>query len=354
MCRPASPPGTPAATAWPPPPPASPTAIVQGNLAILPEKLAAAFHRFCQLNPKPCPIIGMSDVGDFRIPALGLDLDIRTDLPRYRVWRDGEVVDEPTDITAYWRDDLVAFVIGCSYSFEEALLADGLPIRHIERNAARADVPHQYRLQRRRARSPVRWWCRCGRSSRRMRSARCRSPRAFPPCMARRFISAIRIRSASPIIAQARLRRCGAGRAPTRFRCSGPAASPRKRSSRRQRFRSRSRMRPAQMLVTDLREQATRRALRGSACRFIEALPSLVNRFIGSMPFNRGICHDDHSPQCVAWCHRHRRADADRGPRADRRSGDRRDLSDVGRQCADRRRRAARLRDRGRDHQQRL
>src|SRR6187402_4008687 len=107
--------------------------FVRGNLAILPEKLAASFHRFCQLNPKPCPIIGMSDVGDPRIPALGLDLDIRTDLPRYRVWRDGEVVDEPTDIMAHWRDDLVAFVIGCSYSFEEALLADGLPIRHIER-----------------------------------------------------------------------------------------------------------------------------------------------------------------------------------------------------------------------------
>jgi uncharacterized protein YcsI (UPF0317 family) len=107
--------------------------FVQGNLVILPEKLASSFHRFCQLNPKPCPIIGMSDVGDPRIPALGLDLDIRTDLPRYRVWRDGEVVEEPTDIMAHWHDDLVAFVIGCSYSFEEALLADGLPIRHIER-----------------------------------------------------------------------------------------------------------------------------------------------------------------------------------------------------------------------------
>src|ERR1700694_5845675 len=59
--------------------------FVQGNLAILPEKLAASFHRFCQLNPKPCPIIGMSDVGDPRIPSLGIDLDIRTDLPRYRV-----------------------------------------------------------------------------------------------------------------------------------------------------------------------------------------------------------------------------------------------------------------------------
>src|SRR6201996_4378253 len=106
--------------------------FVQGNLAILPEKLAGAFHRFCQLNPKPCPIIGMSEVGDWRIPSLGLDLDMRTDLPRYRVWRDGEVVEEPTDIMAHWRNDLVAFVIGCSFSFEEALMADDLPLRHIE------------------------------------------------------------------------------------------------------------------------------------------------------------------------------------------------------------------------------
>ena len=108
--------------------------FVQGNLAILPEKLAASFHRFCQLNPKPCPVIGMSDVGNPKIPSLGIDLDIRTDLPRYRVWRDGEVVEEPTDIMAHWRDDLVAFVLGCSFSFEEALMAEDLPIRHIERN----------------------------------------------------------------------------------------------------------------------------------------------------------------------------------------------------------------------------
>ena len=105
---------------------------VQGNLAILPEKFASAFHRFCQLNPKPCPIIGMSDVGDPRIPALGLDLDIRTDVPRYRVWRDGEVVEEPTDIMSHWRDDLVTFVLGCSYSFEQALTEEGIPLRHVE------------------------------------------------------------------------------------------------------------------------------------------------------------------------------------------------------------------------------
>src|SRR3979411_2634776 len=97
--------------------------FVQGNLAILPEKLASSFHRFCQLNPKPCPIIGMSDPGNPRLPSLGIDLDIRTDVPRYRVWRNGEVVEEPTDIMKHWRDDLVAFVLGCSFSFEEALRA---------------------------------------------------------------------------------------------------------------------------------------------------------------------------------------------------------------------------------------
>jgi uncharacterized protein YcsI (UPF0317 family) len=110
--------------------------FVQGNLAILPQGLAADFLRFCQFNPKPCPVIGMSEPGSPLVPALGADLDIRTDVPRYRVWRDGVMIDEPTDISRYWRDDLVAFVIGCSYSFEEALMADGLPIRHIETGTA--------------------------------------------------------------------------------------------------------------------------------------------------------------------------------------------------------------------------
>lgn len=107
---------------------------VQGNLAILPKALADDFLRFCTLNPKPCPIIGMSEPGNPKIPALGLDLDIRTDIPLYRVWKDGELVDEPSDLMAVWRDDLVAFVLGCSFSFEEALLQDGIPMRHIERN----------------------------------------------------------------------------------------------------------------------------------------------------------------------------------------------------------------------------
>jgi uncharacterized protein YcsI (UPF0317 family) len=106
---------------------------VQGNLAILPSALAGDFLRFCQLNPKPCPVIGTSAPGDWRVPALGEDLDIRTDLPRYRVWKNGELVAEPTDVKEYWRDDLVSFVIGCSFSFEEALVAEGIELRHMTR-----------------------------------------------------------------------------------------------------------------------------------------------------------------------------------------------------------------------------
>jgi len=105
--------------------------FVQGNLAILPNTLASDFLRFCQLNPKPCPLLAASAPGDPRLPALGEDLDIRTDLSRYRVWRDGQIVDEPADVMRWWREDLVAFVIGCSFSFEEALTDSGIELRHI-------------------------------------------------------------------------------------------------------------------------------------------------------------------------------------------------------------------------------
>jgi uncharacterized protein YcsI (UPF0317 family) len=105
---------------------------VQGNVVILPKAAADDFLRYCQRNPKPCPVLAVSEPGRPELPALGADLDIRTDVPRYRVWREGELVDEPTDIRALWRDDLVSFVIGCSFSFEQALLEAGLPVRHIE------------------------------------------------------------------------------------------------------------------------------------------------------------------------------------------------------------------------------
>src|SRR6201987_4061851 len=105
--------------------------FVQANLAILPQALAQEFLQFCQHNPKPCPVIGISAPGDPRVLTLGEDLDIRTDLPRYPVWRNGALVDEPTDVLKWCRDDLVTFALGCSFSFEEALLEAGIELRHM-------------------------------------------------------------------------------------------------------------------------------------------------------------------------------------------------------------------------------
>jgi uncharacterized protein YcsI (UPF0317 family) len=105
---------------------------VQGNLVILPEAQANDFLRFCQRNPKPCPVLAVSEPGQPQLPALGKDIDVRTDLPRYHIWRNGEVASETSDITDLWRDDLVSFVLGCSFSFEFALLEAGLRLRHID------------------------------------------------------------------------------------------------------------------------------------------------------------------------------------------------------------------------------
>lgn len=105
--------------------------FVQANLVVLPKSLAADFMLFCQRNPKPCPLLSISDPGSTFFPGYGDDLDIRTDIPRYRVWRNGELIDEVSNVTTYWRDDLISFAIGCSFSFEEALVAEGLDVRHI-------------------------------------------------------------------------------------------------------------------------------------------------------------------------------------------------------------------------------
>lgn len=105
---------------------------VQGNLCILPREYADEFREFCERNPKPCPLIGMSAPGDPRIPALGADLDIRTDVPKYRVYEHGVLKEEAADLKALWRDDLVSFVLGCSFSFEEALMAAGLRLRYVD------------------------------------------------------------------------------------------------------------------------------------------------------------------------------------------------------------------------------
>lgn len=112
--------------------------FVQGNLAIVPQAYAEDFARFCALNPQACPMLAIGQPGDPALPTLGAGIDVRSDLPRYRVFRDGRLVDEPTDITALWRPDLVAFVIGCSFTFERALVAGGIPLRHVQqgRNVA--------------------------------------------------------------------------------------------------------------------------------------------------------------------------------------------------------------------------
>lgn len=103
---------------------------MQGSPVVVPGELALDFATFCQRNPKPCPLIGVSGTGDPSLPTLGAGIDVRTDIGGYKVWRHGELVEEVTDITALWRDDFVTFVIGCSYSFEAALLADGIELRH--------------------------------------------------------------------------------------------------------------------------------------------------------------------------------------------------------------------------------
>ena len=106
-------------------------AHVQGNLVVLPADLAGDFLRFCQANPKPCPLLAVSEPGARGIPALGPDLDIATDVSAYRVYEDGVLVSEPDDVSALWRDDFVSFVLGCSFSFEDALIAAGIPLRHV-------------------------------------------------------------------------------------------------------------------------------------------------------------------------------------------------------------------------------
>jgi uncharacterized protein YcsI (UPF0317 family) len=107
---------------------------VQANVCILPRAFAEDFLLYCQRNPKPCPLLARSDVGDPHLPTLAQDLDIRTDIARYDVFRDGELVDEVNDIGSFWRDDLVTFALGCSFSFEEALAQADVRLKFRERN----------------------------------------------------------------------------------------------------------------------------------------------------------------------------------------------------------------------------
>ncbi len=122
--------------------------FVQGNIVILPAAQAEEFAAFCRANPQSCPLLATSEPGDPALPTLGDDVDMRHDLPGYRVFRDGVPAAEVSDVAALWRDDLVTCVIGCSFTFEAALIAAGIPLRHVTqgRNVAmyrtnRATVP---------------------------------------------------------------------------------------------------------------------------------------------------------------------------------------------------------------------
>jgi uncharacterized protein YcsI (UPF0317 family) len=110
---------------WNAPTPGLALGYVQANLVVLPYELAYDFLLFCQRNPKPCPILDITDVGDPEPKIIAPGADIRTDLPRYRVFQQGQLMEETTDIRTFWRSDLVAFLIGCSFSFENAMLNQG-------------------------------------------------------------------------------------------------------------------------------------------------------------------------------------------------------------------------------------
>ena len=106
--------------------------FVQTNLVVLPRDLAFDFLLFAQRNPKPCPVLEVTDVGSPE-PALSAPgADLRTDIPKYCIYRNGALADEVTDLRSVWRDDLVSFLLGCSFTFEAALLQAGVPVRHIE------------------------------------------------------------------------------------------------------------------------------------------------------------------------------------------------------------------------------
>lgn len=106
--------------------------FLQANLAIMPEEFALDFMRFCQRNPKPCPLTGVSDTGSPILHTAGQDIDLRTDVPKYNIYRDGTLDTDATDISDMWRDDFVAFALGCSFTFEHALQKAGIPIWHID------------------------------------------------------------------------------------------------------------------------------------------------------------------------------------------------------------------------------
>jgi uncharacterized protein YcsI (UPF0317 family) len=112
--------------------------FVQANLVILPLDLAFDFLLFCQRNPKPCPLLEVVEAGSSEPRVMAPGADLRTDVPKYRVYRNGVLVEEPVSLSGLWTANLVSFLVGCSFTFEAALLDAGIPVRHIEQ---RSNVP---------------------------------------------------------------------------------------------------------------------------------------------------------------------------------------------------------------------
>lgn len=113
---------------------------VQANLAIVPERYAFDFMRFCQRNPKPCPLIDVTDPGNPEPRQAAPGSDLRTDLPGYNIYREGKLVEEVRSLSEHWRADHVAFLLGCSNSFDEIMLDAGIPQRHLEQEGGRLSV----------------------------------------------------------------------------------------------------------------------------------------------------------------------------------------------------------------------
>lgn len=111
----------------------------QANLVAVPLEYAFEFLLFCNRNPRTCPVLDVTEMGDPHPRLMAPDADLRTDLPKYRVFKDGEIIDEPIDVVGYWRDDLVAFLLGCSCGFKWAIRAANIPFRRY--GAYRTTVP---------------------------------------------------------------------------------------------------------------------------------------------------------------------------------------------------------------------
>ncbi|HMM19779.1 MAG TPA: putative hydro-lyase [Selenomonadales bacterium] len=108
--------------------------FVQANLAVVPKTLAYDFLLFAQRNPKPCPVLDVTDAGSAEPRQVAPGADLRYDIPKFRIYKAGELVDEVLNLERYWREDMVAFLLGCSFTFETALISAGIPVRHIEEN----------------------------------------------------------------------------------------------------------------------------------------------------------------------------------------------------------------------------